>query len=143
VSTTVTVYWPGITEEQLDEEPSLSDDGHNWGQWMAEREDKPNVLRAVTELGGPALLTVMTDGWEDDDVEWATPQALREAALRLAQAVRENRPGIALILEVYGRNADDTTPISEQLLTDLTEIANLATWAETQGTDHMTLSVSF
>ena len=143
MSTTVTAYWPGITEEQIDTEPWLSDSGHNWGQWMAEREDKPDVLHAVAELGAPALLTVMTDGWEDDDVEWATPQALREAALRLAQAVRENRPGVALILEVYGRNADDTTPISAQFLTDLTEIANLATWAEGQGTDRMTLSVGF
>jgi hypothetical protein len=143
VSTTVTVYWPGIIEEQLDEEPSLSDDGHNWGQWVAERQDKPDVLRAIAELGGPALLTVMTDGWEDDDVEWVTPQALREAAIRLAQAVRENRPSIALILEIYGRNADNTGPISEQFLTDLTKIAALASWAETQGADHITLSVNF
>ena len=143
MSTTITAYWPGITEEQIDSQPWLSDSGHNWGQWMAEREDKPDVLRAVAELGGPALLTTMTDGWEDDDVEWATPRELREAALRLAQAVREDRPGVALILEVYGRNADDTTPISEQFLTDLTEIANLATWAEGQGTDRMTLSVGF
>jgi hypothetical protein len=143
VSTTVTAYWPGITEEQIDSEPWLSDDGHNWGQWVAEREDKPDVLQIVAELGGTALLTVMTDGWEDDDVEWATPQALRKAAIRLAQAVRENQPGIAQVLEVYGRNTADTTPISEQFLTDLTEIANLATWAETQGTDRMTLSVSF
>jgi hypothetical protein len=143
VSTTVTAYWPGITEEQLVEEPGLSDDGHNWGQWMAEREDKPDVLRAVVELGGPALLTTMTDGWEDDDVTWATPQALREAALRLAQAVRENRPGVARILEVYGRHAGGTTPLAEQFLTDLNEIAALATWAEAQGTDRMTLSVNF
>jgi hypothetical protein len=143
MSTTVTAYWPGITKAQLDDEPSLSDDGHNWGQWMAEREDQPDVLRAVAELGGTALLTTMTDGWEDDDVEWATPQELRAAALRLGQAVRDNRPGIARILETYGRHADDTTPIAEQFLTDLAEIAALATWAESYGTDRITLSVNF
>lgn len=143
MSATVDVYWPGITDEQLDSQPFLDDGGYAWGHWMAEREDKPDVLRAVTELGGAALLTTLTDGWEDEDVDWATPSELREAAIRLAGAVRANRPGVARILETYGRRAGDYAPVGEQFLADLEGIAALATWAEEQGADRLTLSVSY
>lgn len=37
----VIVYWPGSTEQQLDEQLALSSD-HAWGNWMAEREGEPN-----------------------------------------------------------------------------------------------------
>lgn len=143
MSTTVTAYWPGITGEQMDDQPSLSDDGHAWGNWMVEWDNDPDIPRAITALGAAPLLTTMTDGWEDDDVTWATPQELRDAAQRLARAVRENRPGVARLLDTFGRNAGGFVPLAEEFLNNLEEIATLAIWAEAHGTDRLTLSVSF
>ena len=138
---TVVVYWPGITEQQQDEQPPLDD--YTWGNWMAERESEPDVLQAIVDLGAEPILTVTTDGWEDDDVMWVAPQDLRAAARRLGQAVRDDRPGVGRILEVYGRHAVRDEPVAEQFLGDLEDIAAIATWAEEQGTDRMTLYVGW
>ena len=43
----VVVYWPGITEEQLDSQPAFDNDDKAWGNWMAEREDDGAVLTAI------------------------------------------------------------------------------------------------
>ena len=51
----VVVCWPGITEQQLDEQSALSSD-HTWGNWMAEREGEPNSHLAPLILTGQADL---------------------------------------------------------------------------------------
>ncbi len=50
---------------------------------MAEREGDPAVRWAIADLSAVALLTVKTDGWDDVDVTWVTPEELGRAALTL------------------------------------------------------------
>jgi hypothetical protein len=139
----VYAYWPGITEEQIGAQPGFANDDRNWGNWMAEREDEPDVLRVIADLGAAPLLTVMTDGWDDDDVTWVTPQELRDAADRLRRAVEDRAQGVGRVIAVYARNANPDEPVIDQLLTDLADIATLARWAETQGASKMTLYVGW
>lgn len=139
----VIAYWPGITEEQIDRQPGFYNDDRAWGNWMAEREEEPDVLQAIVDLGAAPLLTVMTDGWGDEDVMWVTPQALRDAARKIAAAMRSDGPGAGRILEVYGRHANGLDPVAEEFLIDLADIEALALWAEGEGTDRMTLQVSW
>ena len=79
----VVVYWPGMTEEQLESQPGFNNDDRAWGNWMAERDEKPAVADAIRKLNAEAILTLKTDGWDDDDVTWVSPQQLREAAMKL------------------------------------------------------------
>jgi len=39
----VIAYWPGITEQQIEEQPGFYNDSKAWGNWMAEREEEPEV----------------------------------------------------------------------------------------------------
>ena len=70
----VIAYWPGIKEEQIDSQPGFYNDDKAWGDWMAEREDEPEVLNAIRRLGAEAILTHTTEGMEDEDVEWVSPK---------------------------------------------------------------------
>ena len=140
---TVIGYWPGITEEQIEGQPGFYNDCKAWGNWMAEREGEPDVLQAVRDLGAAAILTVMTDGMDENDVEWVAPRELRDAAQKLQRAVEEGRPGIARILEVYGRHANGMDSLAEEFLTDLADIEAIALWAEEQGVRSMTLEVNW
>ena len=139
----IVAYWPGITEEQLDAQPGFFNDDRAWGNWMAEREDDHAVLRAVADLGGSALLTFKTDGWDDDDVSWVTPQELRQAARALRRAVERRHPAVGRILASYGRNANGVYPLVDEFLTDLADIEALADWAEREGAGRMTLEVGW
>lgn len=139
----IVAYWPGITDEQLDAQPGFANDDRAWGNWMAEREDDPEVLRAVAAIGASALLTIKTDGWEDDDVTWVTPSELRHAAQAMRAAVERRHPAVGRILASYGRNANGIGSLVEEFLTDLADIATIADWAEHEGAARMTLEVNW
>ena len=53
----VVAYWPGIIDEQLESQPGFYNDDKAWGDFMAEREDEPEVLEAIKKLNTGALLT--------------------------------------------------------------------------------------
>ena len=43
----VIVYWPGLTDEQMESMPGFFNDDRAWGNWMAERDGNVRVLEAV------------------------------------------------------------------------------------------------
>jgi len=102
----VIAYWPGITEAQLESQPSFYNDSKGWGDWMAERENEPRALEAVRKLKAEAILTFTTDGVEGEDVQWVTPQELRDAAQKLRVAVSAGLPEAEIILGIYERAAN-------------------------------------
>lgn len=139
----VVAYWPGITEEQLESQPGFYNDDKAWGDFMAEREDEPEVLNAIKRLGAEAILTHTTDGMEDEDVEWVSPKQLRDAAKRLHVAITDKRPEAKVILETYERNANRIDPLGQEFIQDLDDIEAIANWAEEEGAVRMTLEVNW
>ena len=139
----VEAYWPGITEEQKEFQPGFYNDCKNWGDWMAEHESSPELVIAIRQLDAAALLTYMTDGMSDDDVEWVSPAQMRDAARKVREAVQSGRYEAKIILETYARNARGDDPISEQFIRDLDDVEALATWAEKENADRMTLEVNW
>jgi hypothetical protein len=139
----VIAYWPGIREEQIDSQPGFYNDDKAWGNWMAEREDEPEVLNAIKRLGAEAILTYTTDGMEEEDVEWVSPRQLRDAVRRLRQAITEKRPEAKVILETYQRNANGIDPLEKEFIRDLDDIEAIANWAEEEGAERMTLEVNW
>jgi hypothetical protein len=132
----VTAYWPGLTEEQFESQPGFRNDDRAWGNWMAEREGNLAVFNAIRKLGADAILTAMTDGRDDEDVSWVTPQQLREA-------VRAGSPETRIILETYERNANRLDPIAKEFIRDLNDIITMANWAEEEDATVMTLEVNW
>lgn len=143
MSATVVAYWPGMTEDQAAAQPGFYNDDRAWGNWMAEREGEPAVTDAIRRLKSEAILTVKTDGWEDDDVTWVSPHDLREAAVRLREAVRAGSPEVRVILASYERNANRIDPVPEEFMRDLADIEALTRWAEAEGATKMTLEVNW
>ena len=139
----VIAYWPGITGQQLDAQPGFFNDDKAWGNWMAEREDDSLVLTAIRKLKAEAVLTIKTDGWEDADVTWASPQQLREAVTRLREAIQSGTSEARTILASYERNANRFDPVADEFLRDLEDIDVLTRWAEAEGATRMTLKVNW
>jgi hypothetical protein len=139
----VLAYWPGITAQQLESQPGFFNDDKAWGNWMAEREEDPAVSAAIRKLKAEALLTIKTDGWEDDEVSWVSPQQLRDAARRLREAIQSGAPETRTILASYERNANRVDSVTEEFMRDLADIEALTRWAEAQGATRMTLEVNW
>jgi hypothetical protein len=139
----VIAYWPGITEGQVESQPGFYNDDKAWANWMAEREDEPEVLNAIKRLGADAILTYTTDGMEDEDVEWVSPKRLRDAIRRLREAIKDKRPEAKIILEVYERNANGIDSLDKEFIQDLDDIEAIANWAEEKGAERMTLAVNW
>jgi hypothetical protein len=143
MSASVIVYWPGITAQQIDAQPGFFNDDKAWGNWMAEREDDPALSDAIRELKAEAILTCKTDGWEDDDVTWVSPQELRDAVARLREALQRGAPAARIILASYERNANRMNSVADEFLQDLEDIEALTRWADAQGATRMTLEVNW
>jgi hypothetical protein len=94
-------------------------------------------------LGAGALLSVVTDGMEEDEVRWVAPRDLASAARELRAAVREGRPGTDRILGVYEFSASGADPFDEEFARDLEDVEALARWAEEQGATRMTLEINW
>src|SRR5512144_3080400 len=125
-------YWPGITEQQLVSMPGFFNDDKAWGDWMAEREEEPAIKKVLAKLNADAILTYKTDGMEDEDVSWVTPRELREATMRLREAVRARLPETRVILETYERNANKIDPVDQEFIRDLDDIIAIADWSEAE-----------
>jgi len=110
---------------------------------MAEREATPAVREAIEKLNAEAILTHTTYGMDDEDVSWVSPAQLREAAIRLREAVRAREPETRIILETYERNANGIDPVAEELIQDLMDVEAIAQWAEEEGATRMTLEVNW
>ena len=139
----ISAYWSGVTEEQLESQPGFFNDDKAWGDFMAERESEPEVLEAFRKLNADALLTSTTNGVKDEEVMWVTPSELRNAVKNLREAIQAKQPETEIILEIYERNANDIDPIADELIQDLNDIEAIADWAEAQGTKQMTLEVNW
>src|SRR5688500_9636515 len=122
----VVAYWTGITDEQLESQPGFYNDDKAWGDFMAEREDEPEVLEAIKKLSSGAILTYTTEGVDDKDVDWVTPNELREAAKNLREAIQAERPEAKIILSVYERNANGIDPAADEFIQDLNDIETIA-----------------
>ena len=140
---TVIAYWPGITEEQIESQPGLYNDDKAWGNWMANREDEPAVHDAIRKLKAEAILTLKTDGWDDEDVSWVSPEQLRDAATKLREAVRAGLPETEIILKTYERSANRLEPVAEEFIRDLDDIITMTRWADDEGATRMTLEVNW
>lgn len=139
----VTAYWPGMTDEQSDAAPGFWNDDKAWADWMAERDEDASALAAVRKLGAEAILTVKTDGWDDDDVTWVSPEALRNAAAKLRAAIESNTPEAAAILKSYESGARRSEPVAGQFTRDLDDVVAITRWAEQNGATRMTLEVNW
>ena len=139
----VIAYWPGLTTEQMESMPGFFNDDQAWGGWMAERDNDAQVLDAVKRLMAEAIMTLKTDGWDDEDVTWVTPDELRTAAMRLRAAVQAESPEAAVILKSYEINANRIDPVAQEFIRDLDDIVAMAKWAEEQGATRMTLEVNW
>ncbi len=139
----VIAYWPGLTREQMESMPGFFNDDQAGGGWMAERDNDAQVLDAVKRLMAEAIMTVKTDGWDDEDVTWVTPDELRTAAMRLRAAVQAESPEAAVILKSYEINANRIDPVAEEFIRDLDDIVAMTQWAEEQGATRMTLEVNW
>jgi len=140
---TVIAYWPGITEQQFDSQPGFRNDDRAWANWMAEREEEPAVYEAIRKLNAEPILTYKTDGVDDEDVDWVSPQQLRDAATRLRESVLAGSPETLVILETYERNANRLDPVTDEFIRDLDDIVAIANWAEKEGATRMTLDVNW
>lgn len=140
---TVIAYWPGITEDQIDSQPDFYNDNKPWGDWMANREEEPAVYDAIRTLNADAILTYKTDGLDDEDVAWVTPQQLREAAMKLREAVRAGLPETEPILRTYEKSANRSAPLADGFIQDLDDIINLTKFAEEENATQMTLEVNW
>ena len=138
----IIAYWPGITEDQMESQPGFWNDDRAWGNFMAEGED-PALQAAVRRLGADAILTMKTDGWDDEDVNWVTPVQLRAAAQKLRDAINAGSPETDAILKCYERGANKIDPVAQEFVRDLDDIIALTKWGEEQGAARMTLEVNW
>jgi hypothetical protein len=110
---------------------------------MAECDNEPAMAEAVRKLDAAPILTFKTDGMEDEDVGWVTPQQLRDAALKLRDAIRRGAPETAIILKVYEKGANRIDPVQDEFLRDLDDVVALAEWGEQEGAKEITLEVNW
>ena len=139
----VIAYFPGVTEEQLDLQEGFWNDDNAWANFMVECEKDPAVPEAIRKLEAAPLLTYKTDPMEDDEVEWVTPQQLRDAATKIRDAVRNGAPETKPLLDAYALGANGIDPVNEEFMRDLQDIIELANWGEKLGTRQITLEVNW
>ena len=139
----VSGYWPGITDEERDSLTGFDNDCKAWGDWMAERYNHPDVLDAMKRLGLAALLSHVTDGVSEDEVDWVSPDDLMKAAEHLRQFVLAQDPRVKRIVETYALSANGINPVHEEFAQDLADVRLIAKFSKEMGVTKMTLEVNW
>jgi hypothetical protein len=139
----VSGYWPGITNEERDSLTGFDNDCKAWGNWMAERYNYPEVLDAMNRLGVSALLSHITDGVSEQQVDWVTPDDLIKAAEHLRELVLAQDPRVKRIVETYALSANGIDPVHEEFAQDLADVRLIAKFSKKMGVPKMTLEVNW
>ncbi|HUO08818.1 MAG TPA: hypothetical protein VM008_10995 [Phycisphaerae bacterium] len=135
--------WKGITQDQLADQPSFYNDCKAWGDWMAERYNHPELLALHKRLGIEPLLSHATEGMNEREVNWVSPEQLAIAASRLREMVLAKDERVQPMLKVYSQNANNVDPIEDEFARDLSDVAAIATFAKEHGVKKMTLEVNW
>ena len=135
--------FPGVTDEQIDLQEGFWNDDNAWANFMVEQEKDPAILEAVKKLNAEAIMTFKTEEMEDEDIDWVTPQQLRDACVRIRDAVRNGAPEAEPLLVAYARGANGKEPVSQEFIRDLEDIIELANWGDNMGTKQITLEVTW
>ena len=93
------------------------------------------LIAALQTAVGPAGTLVMPT--------WVSPQQLRDAVVRLREAVQSGAPEARTILASYERNANRIESVAEEFMRDLQDTEVLTRWAEAEGATRMTLEVNW
>lgn len=139
----IVAYFPGVTDDQVDLQEGFWNDDRAWANFMVEQEKDPKVVEAMQKLNAGALLTFKTEEMEDEDIDWVTPQELRDACMKIRDAVRSGAPEAEPLLDAYSRGNNGIDPIADEFVRDLEDIIKLADWGERLGTKQITLEVSW
>ena len=110
---------------------------------MAERYNHPDVLDAMKQLGVGALLSHITDGVPEDEVDWVSPDELMKAAERLQELVLAHDPRVKRIVETYALSANGINPVNEEFAQDLADVRLIARFSKDMGVPKMTLEVNW
>jgi hypothetical protein len=136
-------YWPGMTDEQCGSLTGFDNDCKAWGDWMAERYNHPDVVSTLKQLGFGALLSHITDGVSEDEVDWVSPDDLMKAAEGLRELVLARDPRVERIVETYALGASPFSPVHEQFAQDLADVRLIAKFSKEMGVPKMTLEVNW
>jgi hypothetical protein len=110
---------------------------------MAERYNHPDVIDSMKHLGVGALLSYITDGVGEDEVDWVSPDDLMNAADRLRELVLAQDPRVKRIVETYGLSANGVDPVHEEFAQDLADVRLIAHFSKEMGAPKMTLEVNW
>lgn len=139
----ILAYWPGIGEDQLESQPGFYNDYGPWASWTVRRQVESKVAQQLKALNLEVLDTFTTEGVDENQVAWASPSVLKEAALRLRELVLAGRPETEVLLRSYEEGAVGAGPVREEFAQDLSDIAALADFAEREGVRLMTLKIDW
>ena len=139
----IIAYFPGVTGEQINQQEGFWNDHAAWANFMVEQEKDPAILEAVQKLDAEAIMTFKTEEMEDEDIDWVTPQELRDACIKIRDAVHSGAPEAQPLLYAYAKGANRIRPISEEFVRDLEDIIKLADWGARLGTNKITLDVGW
>ena len=147
MGSSIGVYWPGINESQEMDAPGFQID-KGWADWLAGSIMRSWRLRRILKKrGGRALLTHITEGLEEDQVDWASPDELEAAAGKLIEAIRSGARGTDLLVKSYAEEAHfesfEGEGPEDWLITELEDIQANARFAREQGVDQLTFEMNW
>ncbi|HEY2509416.1 MAG TPA: hypothetical protein VGI39_01045 [Polyangiaceae bacterium] len=103
---TASLYWKGRTDETEDgahAPPGFRSDSRQYADWIAALAGDADALASLDALGLALLArAIKTEDLEDDDVPWATPRALRDAAQKARDLLVAKDPRFESLLDRYG-----------------------------------------
>lgn len=118
----ISIYWPGITEEDLDNDFGFQNDDKAWASWIAQIESQSGLKKLLESLGLGALSTHTTQGMKERDVRWVSPAELAAAAERLIGLIDSTDDRIEPLLAAYELDANGIEPAGAELRLDLEDL---------------------
>lgn len=141
----ITVEWPGSSEDQQGDHPGFQNDDHMWANWMVNVIEKPNLAGLLEKLGGEVLLYHNTSNLPVNQIGWAKPEEFEKAAITIRDLVAAKDARVTPLIDVYrvewnrliGDGEGEST--EEWFIRDLEDVVGIARYAQAQGARKMTL----
>lgn len=135
--------WPGITYEHEQALPGFWNDCGAWADWLVACHGEPEAVATLKAVDCAALLSCTTEGEDEEDIPWVSPQVIVAECKRMIGFIRDKDPRVPPLIELYGRSEYCEDSAEADMIQDLSDVQKIAESAQEHGATSFTLDVNW
>ena len=136
------LHWPNAAREDQENHPGFDQDDHAYASWITAVSSSRELAMELEARGLDPLLKIGEFGQSEKKMQYATPDEIAVAALKLKAILLTNDALVHKLIKLY-RSGIGEEPEHIELGYDLANLASIAKYAKDRGAKQLAILIGW